>query len=303
MADPTPLPQKSPTVPTHAQIIAQPSLETYLVDGGINVVAGIAILIFGWWLATRAAVLTRRALDRLHHFDETLKPLVASLVRYGIWITTVIAVLERFGVATTSLIAILGAAGLAVGLAIQGTLSNVASGVMLLALRPFKVGDWITVVTPNQSGTVREIGLFTTILISADQAYVSLPNSAVFGSAIINVTREPFQRLNFTVNVDADNNIDTALKIITETMAADQRILKVPPAATGVVALKDYSVELLVRCWVHNAEAEAVRFDLQKAIRDSFLRGGVAFPVQRLLSDTPPQNQDSVTLGPLRRSG
>ena len=80
MADPTPLPQKSPTVPTHAQIIAQPSLETYLVDGGINVVAGIAILIFGWWLATRAAVLTRRALDRLHHFDETLKPLVASRV-------------------------------------------------------------------------------------------------------------------------------------------------------------------------------------------------------------------------------
>lgn len=287
-----------PAAPPHAQIVAEPSLQTYLIDGGLNLFAGIAILIVGWWLAKRASEWTRDGLDRLHNFDETLKPLVVSLVRYGIWIASVIAVLERFGVATTSLIALMGAAGLAVGLALQGTLSNVASGVMLIALRPFRVGDWITVVTPNQSGTVREIGLFTTILISADQAYVSLPNSAIFSSAIINASREPIARLNFTISIDAASDVDTGLKIITDTMYADARILKVPPAQTGVVSLKDHAVELLVRCWVHTADGEMVKFDLQKAIRERFLRAGISFPVQRLLQDA---HQDSVT--PLRKSG
>ncbi len=276
---------------THAQIIAQPSVETLLLDGGINVVAGIFILIIGWVVSVRVARWTQSALDRVHHFDDTLKPLIVSLARYAVFTAAIIAVLERFGIETTSLITLLGAAGLAVGLALQGTLSNVAAGVMLLLLRPFHVGDWITVTPSNHSGTVREIGLFTTILISADQAFISIPNSTIFSSIIVNSTREPLSRLNFTVAIDAASDSDAAMKIISETLAADRRILKVPPPATGVASLKEYSVELLVRCWVCNSDAETVTFDVQKEIRDRFRRAGIAIPARRQV--TAPAREDA----------
>jgi small conductance mechanosensitive channel len=273
---------------THAATVSPPDIEAYLVDGGLNLLAAILILGVGWWLAKRLSRWTKTALDRVHHFDETLKPLIASLVRYAVLAASVIAVLERFGVETTSLITLLGAAGLAIGLALQGTLSNVASGVMLLVLRPFKVGDWITITTVNQAGSVREIGLFTTILISADQSYVSLPNATIFGSAIVNASREPLSRLNFTVSVDAENDIDAALKIVGDILASDNRILKVPPPMTAVAALKEYSVELLVRCWVHNTDGEAVTFALQKAIRDRFRGAGIAVPARRQMASPTP---------------
>ena len=278
------------------------TLETHLIDGGINLLAGILILIIGWWLSRKEAGWTKRGLDDVANFDETLKPLITSIVRYAILIAALIAVLERFGVQTTSLITLLGAAGIAIGLALQGTLSNVASGVMLLVLRPFKIGDWITIASVSQSGTVREIGLFTTILISADQSYVSLPNATVFGSAIINASREPLTRINFTLFVDAVNDLDAALKAISDTMAAEQRILKVPPPATGVVSIKDYSVELLVRCWVRNADSESVKFDITKEIRDRFHRSGITFPAQRQIAAAP-GDQASSQVSQIRKSG
>lgn len=287
--------------------LTNPAFETYLINSGMNIVAAILTLVIGWWLSKRLSRWTHSALDRVHHFDETLKPLIASLVRYAVLVASIIAVLERFGVETTSLIALLGAAGIAIGLALQGTLSNVASGVMLLILRPFKIGDWITVTTVNQAGSVREIGLFTTIIIGADQSYVSLPNSTIFSSPIVNASREPLSRLNFNVAVDASSDVDAALKIITDTLNADQRILKVPPPATGVVSLKEYSVELLVRCWVHNADGEAVTFDLQKSIRDRFRRAGIATPARRQISASAPQsvsaNEDSPQKPAMRKSG
>jgi len=287
--------------------LTNPAFETYLINSGMNIVAAILTLVIGWWLSKRLSRWTHSALDRVHHFDETLKPLIASLVRYAVLVAAIIAVLERFGVETTSLIALLGAAGIAIGLALQGTLSNVASGVMLLILRPFKIGDWITVTTVNQAGSVREIGLFTTIIIGADQSYVSLPNSTIFSSPIVNASREPLSRLNFNVAVDATSDIDAALKIITDTLNTDQRILKVPPPATGVVSLKEYSVELLVRCWVHNADGEAVTFDLQKSIRDRFRRAGIAMPARRQISASAPQsvsaNEDSPQKPAMRKSG
>jgi len=287
--------------------VASPAFETYLIDGGMNILAAILILVIGWWLSKRLSRWTHSALDRVHHFDETLKPLIASLVRYAVLTAAIIAVLERFGVETTSLIALLGAAGIAIGLALQGTLSNVASGVMLLVLRPFKIGDWITITTVNQSGSVREIGLFTTIIIGADQSYVSLPNSTIFSSPIVNASREPLSRLNFTIGVDTSSDVDAALKIIGDTLNTDQRILKVPPPTTGVVSLKEYAVELLVRCWVHNADGEAVTFDLQKAIRDRFRRAGIATPARRQISASAPQtvsaNEDSPQKSAMRKSG
>jgi len=175
------------------------TVNVLVVNEGLSVVAGTLILIVGWIAATWAKRLTARGLARLP-LDPTLKPLVASLIRYMILIFTFILVLGQFGVQTTSLIALLGAAGLAVGLALQGTLSNVAAGVMLLLLRPFRVGQFVQVATV--SGTVTEIGLFTTLLTTRDLVYLSVPNAMIFSGVITNYTREPLRRINFTLPVD-----------------------------------------------------------------------------------------------------
>ncbi|HEY6578788.1 MAG TPA: mechanosensitive ion channel domain-containing protein, partial [Rhizomicrobium sp.] len=188
------------------------AVELWLLGSATNFLAAVLILIAGWIFSRWLARWTRRGLNRLYHFDETLKPLLCSLVRYAVLIATVIAVLQRFGVETTSRIAIFGAAGIAVGLALQGTLAKVAAGVMLLILRPFRVGDGIQAA--GQAGSVREIGLFTTILVSDDLAYVSIPNASIFGGVIINNSREPTRRINFIVSIDFSNEMDSAQKVV-----------------------------------------------------------------------------------------
>ena len=259
-----------------------PAFELWALNSATDLISAVLILIAGWILAGWAGRWAQRGLSRLHHFDETLKPLLASLVRYAILIATFIAVLQRFGVETTSLIAVVGAAGVAIGLALQGTLSNVAAGVMLLVLRPFRIGDGIQAA--GQSGTVREIGLFTTILVNDDLAYVSIPNSAIFGGVIINNSREPNRRINFIVSIDFSNEIDIAQKIVLDVLHGDPRVLESPPPVTGVAALHEYAIDIVVRCWVRNADNEAVLFAVQKAIKDRFHAAGIAIPARRQTS-------------------
>ncbi len=256
-----------------------PAFELWFLNSATDFVSAILILIAGWIASRWIGSWTRRGLTRLHHFDETLKPLLASLVRYAILAATLIAVLQRFGVETTSLIALIGAAGVAIGLALQGTLSNVAAGVMLLALRPFRVGDGIQAA--GQSGKVREIGLFTTILVSDDLAYVSIPNAAIFGGVIVNNSREPNRRINFIVSIDFSNEIDIAQKIVLDVLHSDPRVLESPPPQTGVAALHEYAIDIVVRCWVRNADNEPVLFSVQKAIKDRFRAAGIAIPARR----------------------
>ncbi|MBU6472709.1 MAG: mechanosensitive ion channel, partial [Alphaproteobacteria bacterium] len=183
---------------------------------------------------------------------------------------------HRFGVETTSLIAVIGAAGLAVGLAIQGTLSNVAAGVMLLFLRPFRIGDYVEAA--GQGGTVREIGLFTTILLSADLVYISVPNASIFGGTIINYSREPTRRINFTVGIDYSDDIAAAQKIVIGVMESDPRVLKSPKPMAPVGALGASAVEIVVRCWVPNAVYWDTLFDLQKAVKLALDGGGITIP-------------------------
>ena len=256
-----------------------PELESMGLEGALNLLAAVTILVLGWVAARWAARGTRRGLSRIHHFDQTLTPLLASLVRYAILVVSVIAVLERFGVATTSLIAVLGAAGLAVGLALQGTLSNVAAGVMLLLLRPFRVGDAVQVA--GRSGSVREIGLFTTILIADDLSFVSIPNASIFGGVIVNNSREPFKLINITVNVDFSNDVDEAQQIILDVLNSDRRVLKTPPPTTGIAALHEYSIDLVVRGTVANADHERVLFSIQREIKNRFRDAGIAIPARR----------------------
>ena len=256
-------------------------LRLLLVNSGIRFVAAIVILVIGWMLATWAKRWTFAGLSHLP-IDSTLKPLLASLIRYAILIITVVLVLDQFGVQTTSLIAVLGAAGIAIGLALQGTLSNVAAGVMLLLLRPFRVGHFVEV--NSQQGTVREIGLFTTILTTRDLIYLSIPNSAIFKDTITNFTREPLRRINFTVPVDFVNNIDDVQRTILDSLQTNKHVLKTPEPWVNVSELQEYAVVMFVRCYIESEDYWKALPSIQKTVKDALDKAGILIAVTRQAS-------------------
>ena len=251
----------------HAQDVL-PQLWSLAIDQSINLIAGIVILCAGWMLANAAARWTRAGLGRVRYMDPTLKPLIASLARYAILVFTLMAVLERFGVRTTSLIAILGAAGLAVGLALQGTFSNVASGVLLLLLRTFRVGEEIS--AGGCSGTVREIGLFRTVIITGDGLYVSMPNSTIFSANIVNNSREPNRRVSFEINVDHTADVGKALTLAVQVAKSNKRVLNTPEPAASVSALGDSEATIQVSAWTGNGDHDKAASEIKRAIRERF---------------------------------
>ena len=274
----------APPLAPHAAVIQPtPSLVTELqllvVNGGLRLIVGVLILAIGWTAATWA----KRGLDsalRPLPIDLTLKPLIASLARYAILILTILLVVQQFGVQTTSLIAVLGAAGIAIGLALQGTLSNVASGVMLLVLRPFRVGQFVEVAKGRQ-GTVREIGLFTTLIITRDGVYISIPNSAIFGDDIINFTHERTRRVIFHVPVDWVNDLDLVEKTIVEALTANELVLKDPGPDAVVQELQEYAVVMRARAYVRSADYWHAFRVLQKEVKGALDRAGILPAVTR----------------------
>jgi len=247
-----------------------------IVDNGINLVAAILILIVGFWLAGRARRLTIRALNKPLRADEMLTSFFGSIVRYLVIIVTVLAVLGRFGVETTSLIAVLGAAGLAVGLALQGTLSNVAAGVMLLVFRPFRVGHFVEL--GGMSGTVKELNLFTTELATGDNIQIIIPNSSVWGQPLKNYSAHATRRVDMVFGISYGSDIDKAMGIVHAAIAADTRCLKEPAPLVVVGALGASSVDLTTRVWCAGADYWAVKFDLQKKVKEAFDAEGIEIP-------------------------
>jgi len=268
---------------------AAPQVEQILLGDTINVLGAVVIVIAGWVLAVWAARGARRGLSRVPRFDQTLTPFVAALVRYGILIATIIAVLERFGVATTSLVAVVGAAGLAIGLAMQGMLSNVAAGVMLLVLRPFRIGD--SVVAGGRSGAVREIGLFTTIMIGDDLSWVSVPNASIFSGVIVNNSREPFKHAAFTISIDVASDPDAAESIVMDILKNNKRILGNPPPSTGVATLRENAIDIGVDFTTATRDNQQALYDVQRAIRKRFQEAGISAPIQRMATaDAQPES-------------
>jgi len=254
-------------------------LQLLIVSGGLKLLVGIIILVAGWMAATWAKRGLEAGLARLP-IDLTLKPLIASLTRYAILLLTVLLVVQQFGVQTTSLIAVLGAAGLAIGLALQGTLSNVASGVMLLILRPFRVGQFVEVAGGRQ-GTVREIGLFTTLIITRDGVYVSIPNSAIFGAVAINFTRERTRRVVFAVPVDWVNDLESVEQAITKALAANELVLKDPPPTAVVFELQEYAVVFRARAHVRSPDYWNALYSLQKQVKTALDQANILPAVNR----------------------
>lgn len=272
---------------------AVPTLTEMTVRGGVNILIAIAILIAGWVVSRWAARWLRALFQRSHHIDETLKPLMINFARYGVIATTLVVVLGQFGVQTTSLIALLGAAGLAIGLALQGTMSNVASGVMLLVLRPYRVADKIT--AGAITGTVQEIGLFHTELITDDGLFVAMPNSAIFSGTIINNSREPLRRTNFQVDIDREADIAAAQGAIVDAMTRDSRVLKQPPPQVLVDTLSGSQVLMNVHVWVINHDFLVVQSDLRVLVRRTLNEAGfgppVPVPAPSVAPWTPPAGQ------------
>jgi small conductance mechanosensitive channel len=258
-----------------------PQFWSLALDQAINLLAAVVILCAGWMLANAAARWTLSGLAKVEHFDTTLKPLTASLIRYAILVFTVMAVLERFGVQTTSVIAVLGATGIAIGLALQGTLSNVASGVLLLLLRTFRVGDEIN--AGGVTGTVREIGLFRTTVISGDGLYVSLPNTTLFSGPIINNSREPTRLVSFKVTIDHSQDIGKAQEAALEVLHANRRVLKNPPPGASVAEIGEFEVTLAISAWTMTSDFGNATSELLKGVRDKFREAGIRTP-QRLVS-------------------
>lgn len=247
-----------------------------LTTYGLSIVGATAILIVGWIASGWISHMVGRALSRLPRVDDMLRGFVASLVRYFILAITVIAVLGQFGVQTTSLIAVLGAAGLAIGLALQGTLSSLAGGAMLLLFRPFKVGDFIE--ASGHSGTVKALTLFTTELATPDNVRIVVPNTDLWGKAIRNFSANPTRRMDVMVGMSYNDDIDKAIAVCQEVAAADSRILADPAPLVYVNDLGDSSVNLGVRVWCAAADYWAVRSDTTKAVKQAFDRAGLSIP-------------------------
>lgn len=273
------LPQALPAVAAMPGEVKEaiPALTVMMVNGAINLLIAVLILIAGWMAARWIGRWVHELIDRSHYIDDTLKPLISNFAAYAVLAITVVAVLSQFGVQTTSLIALLGAAGLAIGLALQGTLSNVASGVMLLILRPFRVYERIKVA--DVAGTVREIGLFRTEIVTDDGNFVSIPNATLFSGTIVNSSRETTRRTNFTVEIDRGESIDAVQKTIVEALARDPKVLKAPAPFIEVDALGPLSTTLTVHAWVQNSGFLATVSDIKKHVRDALQGADVSAPV------------------------
>ena len=237
-------------------------LKAFALGFGMDLLGAVLILIVGWWVAGRASALVRHSLKNAKFVDSTIKPLAASIVRYLILIFVLIAVLSNFGVQTASIIAVLGAAGLAIGLALQGTLSNIAAGVMILILRPIKVDEFVE--AGSVSGTVVEITLFTTLFKTPDGIYVSAPNSQIGNSSIKNYSRNPTRRLDIKVGISYDDDVDAALDFLKNLIASDPRVLKDPEPMSFVANLGESSVDLTARGWTNTADFWAAFWDLSR---------------------------------------
>jgi len=247
-----------------------------LATYGINVVGALVIIVVGFMVAGWARRTLERALSRSGKMDATLVRFFGSLVRYAIIAFVIIAALQQFGVEATSLVAVFGAAGLAIGLALQGTLSNVAAGVMLLMFRPFKIGDFVDI--GGKTGTVKEVGLFTTELATGDNVKIIMPNGQIWGQAIANFSANPTRRVDLMMGIDYGDNIDTAMATINRVIGEETRALTDQDSTVAVAELADSSVNIVVRDWVNAADYWGVRWDLTKKLKEQLEADGISIP-------------------------
>jgi len=243
----------------------------------VAIQAGIAILIFviGRWLANLVTKTLKRTMAKAN-VDDTLTNFLGNLVYYLLLVAVVIATINQLGVETTSLLAVLGAAGLAIGLALQGSLSNFAAGVMIVGFRPYKVGDFIE--AGGVSGVVEQVQIFTTIMRTGDNKKIIVPNSQVMAGEITNYSANPTRRVDLVAGCGYDDDLDKVRKVLEGIIAAEDRVLADPAPTIAVSELADSSVNFVVRPWVNSGDYWPVYFELTEQIKKQFDAAGIAIP-------------------------
>jgi small conductance mechanosensitive channel len=259
--------------------MVNPEQVNVLVEGaskfGLQIIAAIAVFIIGRWLARRISNLIERGLTRAET-DPTLVSFFRNIAYFGLLVLVIIAAVGQLGVQTTSFIAILGAAGLAVGLALQGSLANFAAGVLMIIFRPFKAGDFVEAA--GTAGVVEEIQLFTTKMRTPDNKTIIIPNAQVTSATITNYSARDTRRLDLVFGVSYTDDLDKVKRVIGEVLADEPRLLKDPEPLVGLLELGDSSVNFAVRPWVNSSEYWPVFFDLQEAMKKRFDKEGISIP-------------------------
>lgn len=250
-------------------------LKTEGVELGINIAIAIAIFYVGK-MAVSLVIRGLRKVMRRQEIDKTLETFIANLVRAVLMIVVIIAAIGQVGIQTTSFIAIFGAAGLAVGLALQGSLSNFAAGVLIVLFRPYRVGDFVEAA--GISGSVEQVQILTTVLKTGDNKQIIVPNSQIMGSIITNYSANDTRRVDMVVGVSYDDDLDKVRATLEELIAAEERILDEPAPTIAVSELADSSVNFVVRPWVKTPDYWSVKFDLTEAIKKRFDKEDISFP-------------------------
>jgi len=250
-------------------------LQTSGVEFATNVLVALVVFFVGRMLASWVVGLSRKAMQRAD-VDKTLETFLSNLLRMVLLVLVIITAIGMLGVQTTSFIAIFGAAGLAIGLALQGSLSNFAAGVLIVLFRPYRVGDWIE--GAGISGSVEQVQILTTVLKTGDNKKVIVPNSQIMDSIITNYSANDTRRVDMVVGVGYDDDLDKVKKTLQEVVAADERVLVEPAVTIAVSELADSSVNFVVRPWVSTADYWGVKFDLTEAIKKRFDQEGISIP-------------------------
>jgi len=257
----------------------QQLIETYVLPWGINIVMALAIFLFGKFVVKLLVSFAKKIMTRAK-VDKILVEFIGSIVNTVLLLFVVIAALDQLGVNTTSLIALIGAAGLAIGLALQGSLQNLASGVMLIIFRPFNDGDLVE--TAGVLGVVEHIGIFTTTMRSGDNREIIIPNGEIFGGTITNLSKRATRRVDMVFGIGYDDDIKKAKNIITTILADDERVLKDPAPLVVVGELADSSVNFNVRPWCKTADFWNVYFDTHEKIKLAFDAEGISIPYPQM---------------------
>ena len=251
------------------------TLNLWISTYAVKAIVALAVFIIGKWLARWVANLVKKSMEK-GGAESTISTFLSKLTYYCLFVVVLITAAGQLGIKTTSFLAILGAAGLAIGLALKDSLSNFASGVMIILFRPFKVGDCVT--AGGNTGSVKHIDIFNTILMTGDNQRIIIPNSSVTGGAITNVNAEETRRIDLIMGIGYDDDIKLAKATLEELVKNDSRILTDPAPKIAVAELADSSVNFIVRPWVKTADYWAVRFDLTENIKLTFDEKGISIP-------------------------
>lgn len=242
----------------------------------MNAGKALGVLILGWIAAGVISRIVRNRINSIPNMDATLGNFLASMVRWVVLLVVLVMVLGIFGIQATSLVAILGAASLAIGLALQGTLSDVASGFMLILFRPYKLGDYVDI--GGTAGTVKDLNLFVTELVTPDNVQIIVPNGQAWGAIISNYSAHKTRRVDLVFGIDYSDSADAALDIILQAARADARVLSEPEPWARVTNLGDSSVDITTRVWCDAADYWELKFALTKSVKEAFDEQGISIP-------------------------